>query len=77
MRSTPDGGDEGEAGEGAPLVGEVVVDELFAGAFEAVGAFFEGEQGGIADEDGGVGRSSMASRSADMGRKGTAGLPHL
>jgi len=38
-----------------PLLGEVVVDEFFAGAFEAVGALFKGEQGGIADEDGGVG----------------------
>ena len=32
-----------------------MVDELFTGALEAVGAFFEGEQGGIADENGGVG----------------------
>ena len=53
--NTPDCRDEGEAGEGFPLVGEVVVDELFAGALEAVGTFFEGEQGGITDDDCGVG----------------------
>jgi len=41
VRSTPDGGDENQAGEGAPLVGQVVVDELFAGALEAVIALFE------------------------------------
>jgi hypothetical protein len=54
-RNCPDGGDEGQAGEGVPLLGQVVVDQLFAGALEAVGALFEGQQGGVADEDGGVG----------------------
>ena len=53
--NTPDCGDEGEAGEGFPLVGKVVVDELFAGALESVGTFFEGEQGGVTNDDGGVG----------------------
>ena len=38
-----------------PLFGEIVVDEFFAGALEAVGALFESQQGGVADEDGGVG----------------------
>lgn len=52
---TPDGGDEGEAGERAPFFGEVVIEELFAGAFVAVSAFFEGHESGVADEDGGVG----------------------
>ena len=51
---SPDGGDEGEAGEGMPIVGEVVIDEFFSGSLEAIGAFFEGEESGIADEDGGV-----------------------
>ncbi len=32
-----------------------MVDEFFAGALEAVGALFEGEERGVADEDGGVG----------------------
>ncbi len=36
-------------------MGQVVVGQLFAGALEAVGAFFQGQQGGVADDDGGVG----------------------
>ena len=39
----------------APLFSQVVIDQFFAGALEAVGAFFEGHESGIADEDGGVG----------------------
>jgi hypothetical protein len=36
-------------------VGEIVVDEFFAGALETVCALFEGKEGWVADEDGGVG----------------------
>ena len=50
----PDGGDPGEAGAGVPLVGEV---EPLAGADGWLDCFagFEGEQGGVADEEGSVG----------------------
>ena len=51
----PDGGDPDGSGEVVPLVGEVEVEELFAGAALAGFAILEGEQGGIADEEGGVG----------------------
>ena len=50
----PDGGDEGQAGEIAPLLGQVVIDEFLAGTLEAVGALFKGEQRGVSDDDGGV-----------------------
>ena len=50
----PDGGDPGKAGAGVPLVGEV---EPLAGAYDLfdMGAGFEREKGGVADEDSGVG----------------------
>ena len=74
----PDGGDEGKAGEGAPLLGEIVVDQLFAGALEAVGALFEGQQGGVADEDGGVGAFEHGVEIGGMrAGRDTSGLPHL
>jgi len=49
----PDGGDPGEGGAGAPLMGEVVPG---AGAdlLLDLGAGFEGEEGWVADEQGGV-----------------------
>ena len=55
LRSSPDGGDKREPGESAPFVGQIVVNEFFAGALEAVGTLFEGEQGRIADDDCGIG----------------------
>lgn len=50
----PDGGDPGEVGSGVPLMGEV---EPLAGADSFFDDFarFEGEKGGVADEDGSVG----------------------
>ena len=53
--NSPDGGDEGEAGERGPIFSEVVIDELFAGALVAVCTFFKGHERGVADEDCGVG----------------------
>jgi hypothetical protein len=44
-----------------------VVDELFAGAGEAVFALFEGEQGGVANEDGSV---SFGEHSVEVGGEG-------
>ena len=66
----PDGGDEGQAGEGVPLLGQVVIDEFFAGALEAVDALFKGEQGGVADEDGGVG---FLKHDVEIGSRGQEG----
>ena len=40
-RNRPDSGDEGKTGQRLPFLGKIVVDEFFAGAFEAIGAFFE------------------------------------
>jgi hypothetical protein len=77
VRSTPDGGDEGQAGEGAPLVGQVVVDELFAGALEAVGAFFEGKEGGVADDDGGVGLVEHGVEVGGHGQEWNGGIAPL
>lgn len=37
-------------------MGQIEVDEGLAGALEAIGLFFKGEQGGVADKDGGVGQ---------------------
>ena len=51
----PEGGDPDGSGEGVPLVGEVEVEEVFAGAALAGLAVFEGEERGVADEEGGVG----------------------
>ena len=51
----PDGGDPDGVGELAPLVGEVEVEKLFAGAALAGFAVFKGEERGIADEEGRVG----------------------
>ena len=50
----PDGGYPGKAGADVPLVGEI---EPLAGAYGLLDCFagFEGEKGGVADEDGGVG----------------------
>jgi hypothetical protein len=76
-RGGPDGGDEGQAGEGVPLLGHVVVDEFFAGAFEAVGALFRASRAGSPMRMAASARASMASRSAAAGRKGTSGLPQL
>jgi len=70
----PDGGDEGESGEGVPLLGEVVVDEVFVGAFEAVGAFFKGEESGVADDDGGVSGSEHGVEVGGPGDKWDVGV---
>ena len=75
VRAAPDGGDEGKAGEDVPLLGEVVVDELFTGANKTVGALFESQQGGVADEDGGVGTLEHGVKVGGRGRNGTSGLP--
>ncbi len=49
----PDGGDPGESGAGMPLMGEV---DPFAGAdgLLDLGSGFERDQGGVADEQGGI-----------------------
>ena len=47
-----------------------MVDQLFAGALEAVSAFFQGQQGGVADEDGGVG---SLEHGVEVGRAGQEG----
>ncbi len=49
----PDGCDPGEIGEGVPLVGEVEPLTGADGGFDGF-AGFEGEESGVADEDGGV-----------------------
>ncbi|MCU1252279.1 MAG: hypothetical protein JWQ49_5308 [Edaphobacter sp.] len=49
----PDGGDPREVGAGNPLVGEVMPEAGADGGFDLL-AGFEGEEGGVADEDGGV-----------------------
>ena len=49
----PDGGNPGEFGAGAPLVGEVKPLAWPDGGFDLF-ARFEGKEGGVADEDGGV-----------------------
>jgi len=74
-RSSPDGGDKGKAGEIAPLFGEIVVDEFFAGALEAVGAFFEGHESGVADEDGGVSMVEHGIEIGGHGDEGNVGIP--
>ena len=51
-RCAPDGGDERQAGDRLPFLGEIVVDKRFAGALEAVGALFQGQQGRVANHDG-------------------------
>jgi len=67
--STPDGGDERQACESGPFFGEVVVVELFAGAGESVGTFFEGEECWVADKDGGVGLVEHAVEVGGVGEK--------
>jgi len=65
----PDSGYPGEAGSGVPLVGEV---EPLAGAdgvFDLL-AMFEGEERGVADEEGGVG---LAKHGDGVGRRGEEG----
>ena len=52
--SGPDGGDPGEAGAGAPFVGEVDPGAGADGGLD-VGSGFEGEEGWVADEECGVG----------------------
>jgi hypothetical protein len=44
-----------------------VVDELFAGSDEAVFTFFEGEEGRVTDEDGGVG---LVEHAVEVGGQG-------
>ena len=51
----PDGGDPDSVGELVPLVSEVEVEELFAGASFAGVAVLEGKERGVADEECGVG----------------------
>ncbi len=51
----PERGDPDGSGEVVPLVGEVEVEKLFAGAALARMTVFKGEERGIADEEGGVG----------------------
>ena len=55
MQHAPDGGDEGQAGECVPLLGEIVIDQFFAGSLETIGALFQSQQSWIADDDRGVG----------------------
>src|ERR1035438_10174421 len=50
----PDSGDKGKSGEGAPFFRQIVIDKFFARALEAVGAFFQGQEGWVADENGRV-----------------------
>ena len=50
----PDGGDPGEVGAGAPLVGEVEPLTGTYGVFDLL-AGLKGEERRVADEDGGVG----------------------
>ena len=52
--NSPDGGDPGQAGAGAPLVGHVDPEAGAGGLLDAA-AGFEGQERGIADEQGGVG----------------------
>ncbi len=75
--AAPDGGDEGKAGERAPFFGEVVVDQLLAGALEAVGLLFEGQQGRVADEDGGVGTLEHRGRGRRQRDEGNVGVAPL
>jgi hypothetical protein len=60
-----------------PLSSEVVVDELFAGAFEAVGALLESQQSRIADEDGGVGSLEHGIEVGNRGQEGHVGVAPL
>ena len=64
----PDGGDPGEVGAGAPLVGEVEPVAGADGCFDLL-AGLKGEEGGVADEDGGVGLLQHGEGSAAAGRK--------
>jgi len=50
----PDGGDPGETGASAPLVGEVEPFAVADGFFDRL-AGFEGEEGWVSDEDGCIG----------------------
>jgi hypothetical protein len=51
----PERGDPDGSGEGVPLVGEVEVEEAFAGAALTGVAILERIEGGVADEQRGVG----------------------
>lgn len=73
----PDGGDPGEVGAGVPLVGEV---EVLAGCAEGLvdgGAVFEGEEGGVADEEGGVGLREHGDRVGGAGEEGGVGAEEV
>ena len=69
----PDCGDPGEVGAGVPLVGEI---EPLAGADFFFDGFagFEGEEGGVADEDGGVGVAEHRDWVSRCGKEGGAGV---
>ncbi len=65
----PDGGDPGEAGAGVPLVGEVEPEEWAGDGFD-VGLVLAGEEGGVADEEGGVGVLKHGDGVGWAGKKG-------
>lgn len=51
-------------------MGQIVVDQLLAGTLEAVGTLFEGEQGGVADDNGGVGAVKHEIKVGVVGNEG-------
>ena len=57
-----------------PLLGQIVVNQFLAGALEAVGAFFQGHQGGVADDDSGVGALQHGVQVGGHGQKGHLGV---
>ncbi len=57
-----------------PLLGQIVIDQFLAGALEAVGAFFQSHQGGVADKDGGVGALQHGVQVGGQGQKGHPGV---
>lgn len=58
-----------------PLLGEVDVAEVLAGALGAGFLVFEGEEGGIADEECGVGRAEHGVEVWRVGLERGVGLP--
>ena len=71
----PEGGDPDGSGEGVPLVREVEIEEPLAGAALAGVAIFEGEKGGVADEESGVGRLQHRFKIGGVVEEGGLDLP--
>ena len=71
----PEGGDPVCAGEFVPLLGEIDVEEAFAGALVACLTVFEGEQRGIADEERGVGGIEHGIEVGTVRLEGGSGFP--